>query len=73
MRVGCKRTLTAAKVRELREKTGVGPNVPIIELHVRRGASLKGHLGNQKSIGFVMARLWDPAHHRDNAGRAAGR
>ena len=30
--------LTPGRVRELRNKTGVGPNVPIIELHVLRGA-----------------------------------
>ena len=35
--------LNAARVRELRAKTGAGPNVPIIEMHVRRKLSLKAH------------------------------
>jgi hypothetical protein len=34
--------LTAARARELRAKTGTGSNTPIIELHVLRGATLKG-------------------------------
>jgi hypothetical protein len=33
--------LKPGRVRELREKTGVGPDVPVIELHVVRGARLK--------------------------------
>jgi hypothetical protein len=61
--------LSAGRVRELREKTNVGIGVPIIELQVNRGATIKGHrLGN---IGRVMALLWNPVH-RGNAGRAAG-
>ena len=64
--------LTSARVREIREKTGTTASVPIIELHVLRGASLKARLA-KRSIGRVMARLWNPAHHRDNAGRAASR
>lgn len=53
--------LTPARVRELREQTGVGPRVPIIELHVLRGARLKGRTGSRRIIGTVMAQLWNPA------------
>lgn len=49
--------LTAARVRELRTKTGVGPNVPIIEMQVARALKLKGRIDAQLSIGAVMARL----------------
>ena len=63
-------TLSAARVRELREKTGVAPSIPIIEMHVLRGAKLKGRLGPRRSIGTVIARLWNPAH-RDIRDRAA--
>jgi hypothetical protein len=53
-------TLKPARVRELRRKTGVGPNVPIIEMHVTRGARLKGKV-TTSSIGTVVARIWNPA------------
>ncbi|NVO14132.1 MAG: hypothetical protein HXX10_08860 [Rhodoplanes sp.] len=33
--------LTPGRVRELRQRTGVGPNIPIIELHAIRGVTLK--------------------------------
>ncbi len=56
-------TLGPARVRELREKTGVGPSVPIIEMQVLRGATLKGRVGQRGIIGVVLARLWDSAHH----------
>jgi hypothetical protein len=54
--------LSDARVRELREKTRVGPNVPIIELHVLRGARLKGRNVPKRSVGVVMARLWNPEY-----------
>ncbi|MGV3635314.1 MAG: hypothetical protein ACO1NY_13270 [Pseudorhodoplanes sp.] len=51
--------LTAARVRELRAKTGVGPSVPIIELHVVRGATVKGYGRRGGILRIVFARLWD--------------
>lgn len=57
--------LTAARVPELREKTGVGPNVPIIEMSVLRGATLKGHV-TQRIIGVVLAQLWASARYQYN-------
>lgn len=52
--------LTAARVRELREKTGVASNAPIIELHVLRGASLKGRIAGDALTRRVIAKLWNP-------------
>lgn len=52
--------LTPARVRELRSKTGVGPNVPIIEMHVLRGAQIKGRAHVRQTIGLILARLWNP-------------
>ena len=51
--------LTSARVRQLRDKTGVGPNVPIIELHSVRGARLKGMTDGGYLVRSVIARLWN--------------
>lgn len=64
--------LTPARVDEIRTKTGTTASVPIIELHVLRGASLKARL-HRRPIGRVIARLLNPAHHRDNEDRASDR
>ena len=56
--------LSAARVRELRTKTDVGSNVPVIELHVSRGASIKGSPARQQIIGTVTANLWRPEMER---------
>lgn len=50
--------LTPARVRELRAKTGVSPSIPIIELHVLRGATLKGKTRRSGILGLVIAQLW---------------
>jgi len=65
--------LSVARVRELRAKSGVGPDVPIIELSVRRGGTIKARVDAGAAIGEIMARLWDPLHHRDALGWTAGR
>jgi hypothetical protein len=39
--------LEPRRIRELRAKTGAGPNVPIIEMHIVRGVTLK------KARGYV--------------------
>jgi len=51
--------LTNARVKELRQKTATGDNVKIIELHVLRGATLKGQRSGSRIIGYVIAQLWD--------------
>ena len=48
-------TLDQARVRQLRQKSGVGLNVPIFELQVLRGASRRGSHGTFDS---VMVRRW---------------
>lgn len=63
--------LSSSRVRELREKTGVGIGVPIIELQVNRGVTIKGQVIRKRNIGRVIALLWNPVH-RGNADRAAG-
>lgn len=62
--------LSPSRVRELREKTGVGIGVPVIELQVNRGATIKSQ-PFRRNIGRVMALLWNPVH-QGNVGRAAG-
>ena len=63
--------LTAARVRELRDHTGVGIEVPIIELQVTRGARIKSQMHERRRIGSITARLWNPVH-QGSVGRAAG-
>jgi hypothetical protein len=57
--------LSAARVQELRQKTGVGPNVPIIEMSVSRGATLKAHIA-RRIIGLVLAQLWASARYQQS-------
>lgn len=59
--------LSAARVREIRDQTGVQQNVPIIELNAVRGARIKS------SSLFVIARLWRPENHRDSDYPVPGR
>jgi hypothetical protein len=49
--------LTPARLRQLRQKTGVGPNVPIIEMHVLRGARLTSRFGTGNELGSIIAQL----------------
>lgn len=59
--------LTASRVRQIRGKTGVGIETPIIELQVNRGASIKSYVVGRRLIGKIIARLWNPVH-RDSVG-----
>jgi len=52
--------LSPGRVREIRRHTGVLSNVPIIELHILRNASIKA------SSLRVLARLWRPEDHQGN-------
>jgi len=54
--------LTPARVQELRAKTGVGIEIPIIELQVSRGATIKSSHVPLRNIGCVTALLWNPVH-----------
>ncbi|NVN87527.1 MAG: hypothetical protein HXX15_15730 [Rhodopseudomonas sp.] len=60
--------LSPARVNQIREQTRVQPSVPIVELHILRGARLKSRALLRDILGAVIARLYDPLHHRDNRG-----
>jgi hypothetical protein len=49
--------LGAGRVQELREKTGATLSVPVIEMHVQRGLSLKAYTKRHWQISL---RLWNP-------------
>jgi hypothetical protein len=51
--------LTPARARELRAKSGMSSSTPIIELHVLRGASIKGRVRGRALLRAVIAELWD--------------
>jgi hypothetical protein len=53
--------LTPAWMRTLRSKTGVGPNVPIIELHVLRGARLTRRPNSGNELGAIIAQVGNPS------------
>jgi hypothetical protein len=45
--------LTGARVRELRAHAGVGTEVPVIELHVTRGATIKARIFEGGGINII--------------------
>lgn len=51
--------LTSSRVKEIRDHTGAGPDVPIIEMQVNRGVTLKGLSGHRHLVGSVSAILWN--------------
>ena len=63
--------LDARRVQELRDKTGAGLHVPIIEMHIQRGLSLKAQTEQEQYFWIVTLRLWNP-WIRDIGGRAVG-
>lgn len=52
--------LDVKRVAQLRARTGAGPGVPIIEMHIQRGLSLKSHAARAKYFWFITLRLWNP-------------
>ena len=48
------------RVQELREKTGASPIVPIIEMHIQRGLSLKAQAEQRHYVWIITLRLWNP-------------
>ena len=52
--------LDAKRVAQLRAKTGVGLSVPVIEMHIQRGLSLKSHVTKTRYLWFISLRLWNP-------------
>lgn len=51
--------LTQTRVKEIRDQTGAGSEVPIIELQVNRGATIKGIVAYGHVRGGVTAILWN--------------
>jgi hypothetical protein len=49
--------LDARRVKELRDMTGASTTVPVIEMHVRRGLSLKAR---GRYFWIITLRLWNP-------------
>ena len=52
--------LDTKRVAEMRAKTGASLKVPIIEMHIQRGLSLKSHATKAGYFWFITLRLWNP-------------
>ena len=52
--------LDAKRVAELRAKTGASLSVPVIEMHIQRGLSLKSMAAKARYVWFITLRLWNP-------------
>jgi hypothetical protein len=63
--------LGARRVQELRVKTGAELPVPIIEMHIQRGLSLKAERAQGQYFWIITLRLWNP-WIRDIGSRATG-
>ena len=48
------------RVQELREKTDAALSIPVIEMHIRRGLSLKAHIEQGQYFWIITLRLWNP-------------
>jgi hypothetical protein len=62
--------LDAKRVQELRVKTKAGPDIPVIEMHIQRGLSLKSLAPKARYFWLITLRLWNP-WTRGIAGREA--
>ncbi len=63
--------LDARRVQELRVKTDAGLHIPIIEMHIQRGLSLKAQTVHGRYFWIITLRLWNP-WIRGIAGQGAG-
>lgn len=52
--------LDAKRVAELRVKTGATLSVPVIEMHIQRGLSLKSRAAKPRYFWVITLRLWNP-------------
>jgi hypothetical protein len=52
--------LDARRVQELRAKTGANLSVPVIEMHIQRGLSLKAKIDQEQYVWIITLRLWNP-------------
>jgi hypothetical protein len=53
-------TLTTRRVDELLRKSGANPAIPVIEMHVLRGLSLKARLRGPVESWIILMRVWRP-------------
>ncbi len=63
--------LSGPRVREIRDQVGTGPEVPVIELHLKRGVTTKGRADRAKFTAVIAVRLWG-LWHPSNWDREAG-
>jgi hypothetical protein len=52
--------LDAKRVAELRAKTGATLGIPVIEMHIQRGLSLKSRTAKPRYFWVITLRLWNP-------------
>jgi hypothetical protein len=52
--------LTTDRVLELRAKTRASVSVPVIEMHIQRGLSLKSRFVKGNHFWVITLRLWNP-------------
>jgi hypothetical protein len=52
--------LDVRRLAELRAKTNTNLSVPVVEMHVLRGLSLKGLAATARRFWFITLRLWNP-------------
>jgi hypothetical protein len=53
-------TLTTGRVSELLRKSNANPAIPVIEMHVRRGLSLKARVRGPIESWIILMRVWRP-------------
>jgi hypothetical protein len=51
--------LSGPRVQEIRDQVRVGPEVPVIELHIGRGVTKKGIVGQTHCLAVISARIWN--------------
>jgi len=52
--------LDAKRVAQLRAKTGASLSIPVIEMHIQRGLSLKSTAVKARYLWIITLRLWNP-------------
>ena len=55
-----KKPLGPKRVREIREKTGASPNVPVFEVHILRGVARKHLKASPRLVWIIVIRKWHP-------------
>jgi len=55
-------TLTAGRASELLRNSNASPTIPVIEMHVLRGLSLKAHVRGPIESWIILMRVWRPGH-----------